>query len=221
MSRPCSGAASPERSAPPRARDALHQAFESAFGKPAPWATIDDSDDHVIFSPQALIDLRPGVVALVSKKEIPDGCKRCGGSLTIDYLARTATGYRRLGHWPDLGGEGSYGRVLPWTTRTDLEDSPALVTRRDLHEGACSSVKAELISLRHDKPVKSAEVTTATSYAASPTEHLPATGVSGEIRPLVKGKSFMLTLSGSDQVRQIYRREGDLFATHDFGMTGC
>ena len=211
----------PKVSALPPPRDALHQAFEAAFGKPAPYATIDDSDDHVVYAPQALIDLRPGVFALVSKKEIPDGCRRCGGALGVDYLRRTPAGFQRLGHWTNLGGVGEYGHVLPWTLRTDLDDSPTLVTRRDLHEGACSSVKAELIGLRPDKPVKLAEVTTATSYSASAAEHLPASGVSGAIKPLVKGKSFVVTLSGTAHARQVFRREGELFATHDLGALGC
>jgi hypothetical protein len=211
----------PKATAPPPPRDALHHAFEAAFGKPAPLATIDDSDDHVVYTPQALIDVGPGVVALVSRKEIPDGCRRCGGALGVDYLKRTPAGFRRLGHWPDIGGVGAYGRVLPWALRTDLEDGPTLITRRATHEGACSSVKAELISLRADKPVKSAEVTTATAYTASAAEHLPATGVSGAIRPLVKGKSFVVTLSGTEHARQVFRREGDLFVTTDFGAVGC
>ncbi len=213
---------SPETTTPPTpARDALHQAFEAAYGKPAPYATIDDSDDHVVYSPQALIDVAPGVVALISKKEIPDGCRRCGGALGVDYLRHTPTGFQRLGHWPDIGGVGDYGHALPWSLRADLENGPTLVTRRDLHEGACSSEKAELISLRVDKPVKSAEVTTATTYTASAAEHLPASGVTGAIKPLVKGKSFVVTLSGAEHARQVYRREGELFVTTDFGAVGC
>ena len=211
----------PTASAPPPPDDALHQAFEAAFGKPAPYETIDDSDDHVVYSPQALIALKPGVVALVSKKEIPGGCRRCGGALGIDYLRKTTTGFQRLGHWPDIGGVGEYGHALPWILRTDLEDGPTLVTRRDLHEGACSSVKAELISLRPDKAIESAEVTTATTYTASAAEHLPASGVSGAIKPLVKGQSFVVTLSGSAHARQVFRREGEVFATHDLGAVGC
>ena len=211
----------PRASAPPPARDAVHQAFVAAFGKPAPYETIDDSDDHVVYAPQALIDVAPGVVALVSKKEIPGGCRRCGGSLGVDYLRRAPAGFDRLGHWTDIGGIGEYGRVLPWTLRTDLEDGPTLVTRRELHEGACSSEKVELISLRPGKPVKSAEVTTATTYTASAAEKLPASGVTGAIKPLVKGKSFVVTLSGTEHARQVFRREGDLFVTTDFGAVGC
>ena len=211
----------PKVDAPPRARDPLHQAFEAAFGKPAPFETIDASDDHVVISPQALIDLRPGLAALVSKKEIPGGCRKCGGALEVDYLRRTAAGFARAGQWPDIGGAGVYGRALPWTLRTDLDDGPTLLTRRDLHEGDCSSIKAELISLRPDKPVRAAEITLATTYKASSILHLPASGVSGAIKPLVRGKSFVVTLSGDVRARQVYRREGDLFQTRDFGAVGC
>src|SRR5580658_7198518 len=59
----------------------LQDAFTVAFGKPAPYATLDDDGDHVVYSPQALVDVAPGVVALISKEEIPGGCKACAGSL--------------------------------------------------------------------------------------------------------------------------------------------
>jgi hypothetical protein len=38
----------------------MSAAFEVAFGKPAPYATIDDSGDHIVYRPRALIALQPG-----------------------------------------------------------------------------------------------------------------------------------------------------------------
>lgn len=157
----------------------------------------------------------------MSRKEIPGGCRKCGGALEVDYLRRSAAGFQRLGQWPDIGGGGAYGRALPWTLRTDLDEGQTLVTRRDLREGDCSSIKAELISLRPDHPVKAAEVLLATSYVASSALHLPASGVSGAIKPLVRGKSFVVTLIGDARVRQVYRREGETYQTRDFGAAGC
>ena len=103
---------------------------------------------------------------------------------------------------------GTFGRPLPWTLRNDLDDGPTVVTQRDLHEGDCTSIKAELISLRPAGPIKAAEITLATRYVASTTLHLPASGVSGAIKPLIRGQSFVVMLSGSAHARQITVAKG-------------
>src|SRR5437588_540717 len=82
-------------------REPMFVAFEAAFGKPAPYETIDDSGDHVVYRPQALVALKPGVVALISKREIPGGCKACAGGLAVNYLATGPDGFSRLGAWPN------------------------------------------------------------------------------------------------------------------------
>ena len=148
---PASGSAAPTGTT-------VADAFAVAFGKPAPYATVNDGGDHVVYTPQALLDVSPGVVALVSKEEIPDGCKGCAGALTIDYLKRGPSGFTRLGSWPGIGGNGLFGKVLPWSIRTDIDDGLTLVTRNDQTDGPCSATLEELITLRRGAPVKIADV---------------------------------------------------------------
>ena len=207
--------------AKPRASGPMYDAFEVAFGKPAPYSTLDDSGDRIVYSPQALIDLRPGVVALISKQEIPGGCKSCGGALAVNYLKRGPSGFSRLGAWPDVGGEGSFGGVLPWTVRTDIDNGPTLVTRRDERSGDCSSTSDELITLTPKGPVKIATVILATGYSALPEDHGHPPHVSGTIVPITRGQRFAVVLTGTSSLRQVYRREGDVFATYTPGATGC
>jgi hypothetical protein len=205
---------------PPPPSGPLQDAFTVAFGKPAPWATLNDDGDHVVYTPQALIELSPGVVALVSKEEIPGGCKACAGSLTIDYLRRGPAGFNRLKSWPEVGGKGRYGAALPWTVRTDLDDGPTLVTKDDHKEGSCSATMEELITLRPAGPVKIATLVTAMAYDPLPGER-KAPHLSGEITPKIRGKSFVVTFTGTPPFRQVFKREGDVFASHGAAATGC
>jgi hypothetical protein len=198
----------------------LADAFLAAYGQPAPYATLDDSDDHITYTPQALEDVAPGVVALIAKGEIAEGCRKCSGSLSIYYLKRTAAGYRRLGSWPDIAGEGEFGKALPWTLRTDIDDGPTLVTTNFQKDPSCSATLQELITLRPRQPVKIATVVVATAFAPeAPGKAGPR--VAGGIVPIKRGKRFAVELSGSDRVHQVFTRQGDVFTTQDGGATGC
>jgi hypothetical protein len=196
-------------------------AFTVAFGRPAPFATLDESGDHVTYTPQALVDVGPGVVALISKSEISEGCKACAGALTIDYLRRGPAGFSRLRSWPDFGGRGQRGKALPWTMRSDIDDGPTLVTRNDQKEAGCSATLDELITLTPKGPVKIATVVLATALDPAPGERAGSNRLSGKIAPMVRGRSFAVVLSGVASIRQVYRRQGDVFTTYDNGATGC
>ena len=198
----------------------LGGAFLAAYGRPAPYATLDDSGDHVTYSPQVLEDVAPGIVALVAKGEIAGGCRKCSGSLSITYLRRDASGFRRVGSWPDIGGEGEFGKALPWTLRTDLDNGPTLVTTNVQKDQFCSATLQELITLTPQKPVKIATVVVATSF---PPEGPGKVGphVAGKVVPIKRGERFAVELSGTDKARQVYTRQGDVFTTRDGGATGC
>lgn len=47
----CTPRPSADKAAAPRG--VLYDAFAVAFGKPAPYATVDESGDHVVYNPQA------------------------------------------------------------------------------------------------------------------------------------------------------------------------
>jgi hypothetical protein len=205
---------------PPPPSGPLQGAFTVAFGKPAPYATLDDDGDHVVYSPQALIELDSGVVALISKEEIPGGCKACAGSLTIAYLRRGPSGFERIRSWPEVGGKGRYGAALPWTIRTDLDDGPTLVTRDDHKEGDCRMTMEELITLRPAGPVKIATLVTAMAYDPKPGEKT-APRLTSTIVPQALGKRFTAVFSGTDSFRQVFNRQGDIFTSYGPAATGC
>jgi hypothetical protein len=210
----------PTGATPPAGGAPLQDAFLAAYGKPAPYETIDDSGDHVIYTPQALKEVAPGVVALISKGVIPDGCYACGGSLSIDYLKHDAAGYHRLGSWPGIAGKGQSGKALPWTIRTDLDNGPTLVTTRDQKDPSCSATLQELVTLTPTKPIVIATLVVATTLA--PDDKGRGGGqVTGTVVPIERGKRFAVVLTGSDSIRQIYIRQGEVFTTQESGATGC
>lgn len=210
----------PTVAAPPAGGTPLEDAFLAAYGKPAPYETIDDSGDHVTYTPQALEDVSPGVVALISKGEIADGCYACGGALSIDYLRHDTAGYHRMGSWPAFAGKGQSGRALPWTIRTDLDNGPTLVTTRDQKDPSCSATLQELVTLTPTRPVKIATVVVATTL--SPDDQGRGGGTeTGKVTPIERGKRFAVVLTGFDNLRQVYVRQGDVFTTNQGGATGC
>ena len=210
----------PGAKAPAAPRGPMFDAFAVAYGKPAPYQSLDESGDTVVYTPQKLIEVAPGVVALISRSDLPSRCKACAGAIDIHYLKQGPDGFHRLGAWPGFGGHGSYGAPLPWVLRTDLDDGPTLVTQDDEKDTICTATKQELITLTPTAPVKVATVITATAYAPAPGDK---TGdhVSGKIVPIAKGKSFAVVLTGTASVRQVFKREGQVFVTHDVGATGC
>ncbi len=199
----------------------MFQAFAVAFGKPAPYATLDDGGDRVVYSPQALIDVAPTVVALVSKGELPGGCEACAGALTIHYLKHGPLGFSRIRTWAGVGGRGRFGAVLPWTVRNDIDNGPTLVTREEVSERGCSATTEELITLTPKGPVKIAAIVISTVYTPTPDAPGASDHLSGKIEPIVRGERFAVVLTGTETVRQMFKREGDVFATRDPGATGC
>jgi hypothetical protein len=218
----CSCGPHPAPHKPSAAQAAELDAFTVAFGRPAPYATLDESGDRVTYVPQALVDVAPGVIALISKGEVAERCKACAGALTIDYLKRGGSaGFSRLGSWPGFAGRGHWGQALPWTVRSDIDNGPTLVTREDQKDAGCSATLEELVTLTPKGPVKIATVVTATAFAPEPGDKTGGPSVSGKIVPIVRGQSFAVVLTGSQSSRQVYRRQGDVFASYSGGATGC
>lgn len=205
---------------PPKPPTPMQAAFATAFGKPPPYSTLDESGDRVTYAPEALIDVAPGVTALISEGALAEGCKACAGALTIDYLRRSPDGFSRLGSWPRIGGRGGWGRALPWSIRRDIDDGPTLVTVDRQNDSGCSATVEELITLTPTRPVKIATVVVATAVGATPAEQA-ANHVEGRIAPLDKGRSFVVRLSGSQTAQQVWRRQGDVFRTWAPGAPGC
>ncbi len=200
---------------------ALNRAFVAAFGTPAP-ATIgfpaaaDGStlDHQLQFTPSALIDLSPGVVALVSNGEgnfTNYDCDACAGQVSVDYLRRTSNGgFMKLGHWDLKAGAVSFGLTAPWTLRNDLDTVPVLLFAADEAAQGCTSTLVSLVELTPAAVTDAGSAILnsgkqAVDGAASPGDYQ----YSGKLTPLAKGQSFAIDYSGSSSLHVVFTKGAD------------
>lgn len=196
----------------------LMSAFKVAFGGPAPFTKETESGDQVVYSPQAFINIEPGVVALISKGEIPQGCHACYGATSIHYLKKEADGYSLLGAWQDISGKAPWGKAAPWSVRTDIDDSPMLVFETDDGGQGASIGTYDLVALTPVGPVVRAEDITVSSGNS---ESTPPCMESGILLPIERGHRFAIQFSGTKSYRATYTRYGDQYLPDDGPVPGC
>ena len=200
---------------------ALVQAFMGAFPGPPPFtigypAAADGSTmDHSLqFTPSALIDLSPTVVALVSKGEGTNTnytCEACAGAVSIDYLQRGPQGFTsHLGHWDLKAGAANEGVTTPWTLRNDIDTVPVLVFVDVEGEQGCTSTMDSFVELTPAgaKDAGSAIINSglqAQDGVVSPGDY----EYSGALSVLVKGQSLAVDYTGSASQRVVFSKGAD------------
>ncbi|HWD67726.1 MAG TPA: hypothetical protein VG227_07185 [Caulobacteraceae bacterium] len=200
---------------------ALNRAFQAAFGTTAP-ATIrypaapaGSTIDHKLqFTPSALIDLAPGVVALVSNGEgnfTNYDCDACAGQVSVDYLRRASDGgFMKLGHWDLEAGAVSFGLTAPWTLRNDLDIVPVLLFAADEAAQGCTSTRVSLVDLA---PAEATDAGSAILNSGKQAVDGVATPgdyqYSGKLTPLAMGQSFAVDYSGTSNLRVVFTKGAD------------
>ncbi len=199
----------------------LNKAFLAAFGTAAP-ATIgfpaaqdgSTTDHQLQFTPSALIDLSPGVVALVSNGEgnfTNYTCDACAGQVSVDYLRRTPDGvFMKLGHWDLKAGSVSFGLTAPWTLRNDIDTVPVLLFAADEAAQGCTSTLIGLVELAPAAAIDAGSAILnsgkqAEDGVASPGDYQ----YSGKLTPLAKGQSFAIDYSGTSSLRVVFTKGAD------------
>lgn len=196
----------------------LDDAFTAAFGHAAPYTMTASggalkNPTAFIYTPSGLVDVAPGIVALVSKGKLDDfGCHACFGTLAIHYLKRDGQNFSLLGAWPSIGGAAPYGEAAAWTLRKDLDTVPVLETTEDDGGQGCYQTWADLIALTPARPLLvSTYLPLATEYVPEPEEKKAGYKLSGRLIPAVRGKSFGIQYSGTRSLRVEYSRDGDAY----------
>jgi hypothetical protein len=195
-------------------------AFKSAFGQPAPYTQTSEDGSELVFAPAAFVNLQPGIVALISKAEIPDGCHACSGHLSIHYLRHQNGQYEVLGAWPDVGGLGPYGKAANWSLRSDLDAVPTLVAISEDGGQGCSGSQADLIALTPTGPkVRAKAVLLASEYdGGGESSATPSFKYEGTIGGIERGKSFYVNFTGSKNISTkytSYENGGEYYASGD------
>jgi hypothetical protein len=191
-------------------------AFSTAFGSPSPLVvtqSLNNGDTETLtYVPDALIDVAPGVVALVSKMHRAFECHVCAGALVIHYLKREGQKFSLLGSWPKIGGEGPYGEPAAWRIRTDLDDVPTLFTTIQDGGQGCYQTWVELIALTPTAPVRQVHFAIKSEYSAGLDQPGPNDfKTTGSIRDVERGKGFSVQYVGKPGLLVRYRKTGNLF----------
>lgn len=205
----------------PANTDSLNRAFQVAFGTPAPAiigfpAAPDGSTmDHKLqFTPSALIDMSPGVVALVSNGEgnfTNYTCDACAGQVSVDYLRRTPDGgFMKLGRWDLKAGAVSFGLTAPWTLRNDLDTVPVLLFAADEAAQGCTSTLFSLVELAPGAAIDAGSAILnsgkqAVDGIATPGDYQ----YSGRLTPLAKGESFAIDYTGTSSLHIVFTKGAD------------
>jgi hypothetical protein len=199
---------------------AMVQAFMAAFpGAPPftigyPAAPDGSTMAHSLqFTPSALIDLSPTVVALVSKGEGTNTnytCEACAGAVSIDYLQRGPQGFSHLGHWDLQGGSENQGETAPWTLRNDIDTVPVLVFVYIQGEQGCTSTLDSFIELTPAGAKDAGSAILNSGHQAQ--DGVVSSGdyqYSGALSVLVKGQSLAVDYTGSASQRVVFSKGAD------------
>jgi hypothetical protein len=205
----------------------LAAAFQAAFGAPAPAILGFNPDansnsvqtdaanpDHTLqFAPTGLIDLSPGVVALVSKgtgDATNYTCDACGGTASVDYLQRGPQGFTKLGHWIVHSGAMSFGESAPWTLRNDLDSVPMVVFTVDGGVQGCQSTFENFVELTHAGPKE-----VGSAFIASSRQQQDGTFTPGDYQYVgalwapAKGQTLEVDYTGTATVRVVFTKGAD------------
>jgi hypothetical protein len=204
----------------------MDKAFSAAFGHTAPYTATPPGvsknsgkpANPVIYTPSGLVDVAPGIVALISKGK--PSCDSCSGTLAIHYLKRSGHEYSLLNAWPMIGG--ATGQAVNWTARPDLEGGPAILATHDEIGPDCHQTYSQIIALTPDKPEVRANLLMAVHYDPGPDpDHSPPYQAKAKILPGERGKSFALQYAGTWKLHVDYQRKGDVYAAKQHEAPAC
>ncbi|CAN5132618.1 hypothetical protein BH10PSE2_BH10PSE2_30720 [soil metagenome] len=201
-------------------------AFRAAWGS-APPAThetpsADGDPVEIVYASARLVPMGGDRFALVSDGKGGDAHVD-GGALAIHYLKRTATGFDRIGSWPEFVFDGTFGAPPDWAVRTDLTDAPALLTKAGGTWQGYTCEWSSLIELTPDKPVmRSDDIPVGYDSSGASEDGKSGETLEGTITPGTKGRSFVVNYGGARTASVTYALAGDAYtATSDPDLPAC
>ena len=187
-------------------------AFRAAWGAPPPVthasSTKDTGNVSITYAAGKLTPLGGDRYAFISDGKGGESHVE-GGALAIHYLKRTATGFERIGAWPEFLLDGTFGAPPEWTVRTDLTAAPAILTDSGGTWQGYTCTWSNVIELAPDGPVIRADTipvgydSSGAAVDAKDAEEMEATIAPGE-----KGRSFVVRYTGDRKADVTYALSG-------------
>jgi len=181
--------------------DRLAGAFEAATGHRTIFAQMEDGE-LVTTRPIRIVQL-PFGQALLTKREIKDGCHSCSGSIGIYYLREQGDRILVTGSWPKAVETLGWGSApTTWRVTSDFTAYPAIYAEGGFTAQGVTDSGLEITELRPGGPVTSKWIHTAYSDEGTSDEDSRRCEIDGRITNIRKDRSFDVVLSGS--VSSIY-----------------
>jgi len=210
---PRASATAPARS--PEVR--LADAFEAATGKRATFEARE-GDDVVTTTPLRIVDL-PFGPALLTKREIKDGCHACTGAIGVYYLNEANGKTTVTGRWPKaVEGWGWGAAPDDWSLTSDYTANPAIYASGGFTGQGITESSATLTELRPEGPITSDVIGTGFSNGGAVTDDGDGPApceVTGRIANIQRDQSFDVVISGSVTGVDHYVKKGGRFVATD------
>jgi hypothetical protein len=199
----------------------LADAFEAATGHRSTFS--QDVDGEIITTrPVRIIEL-PFGPALLTKREIKDGCHACTGAIGVYYLKEQGNATIVTGRWPKaIEGWGWGAAPSKWSLTDKFTALPSIYAAGGYMGQGVIEESATITELRPDGPVTSDVIGTGFSDegAIVDNERAPCV-VEGRIGNVYKDRSFDVIVTGSVRAVDHYvNRSGKFVAASkiDWGV---
>jgi hypothetical protein len=193
------------------AAERLSDAFEAATGNRTEFTVLEDGE-QVTTKPLRIVSL-PFGEALLTNREIQNGCHACTGAIGVYYLKNSGGTVEVTGSWPKaVEGWGWGAPPSQWHFTSKFTSSPAIYASGAYTGQGITESSATLTELTPTGPVTSDVIGTGFSdEGAIVDDERPACVVQGNIANIVKDESFDVIVTGSVNAVDHYVRSGGKF----------
>lgn len=203
----------------------LADAFEVATGHRAAF-TRTEAGDSVTTRPVRIIEL-PFGPALLTTREIKDGCHACTGAIGVFYLKESGDRTQVMGRWPKaVEGWGWGAPPTDWYATDKFTTYPAIYAEGGYTGQGITCGGATITELRPEGPVESEVIRTFFSNEGAVTDERIAAGekvenLEGRIANIRKNTSFEVRVTGTGRFTEKYARRGGKFVPLSESRLGC
>jgi hypothetical protein len=189
----------------------LTDAFEAATGHRTTFTALENGDE-VTTKPLRIVSL-PFGEALLTSREIKDGCHACAGAIGVYYLNTSGDTVDVTGSWPTaVEGWGWGAPPSQWYLTSNFTSMPAIYASGAFMGQGITGNSATLTELTPSGPVTSDVIGTDYSDAGAIVDaERPACIVKGRIANIVRDSSFDVIVTGSVRGVDHYVKAGGKF----------
>jgi len=188
----------------------LADAFQAATGHPSAFS-VTEGGKIVTTTPLQILRL-PFALALITKREIKDGCHACPGAVGVYYLKADAGKVLVTGRWRDAIEGWGWGTAPEWRLSRQFTSYPAIIASGGGGGGGIAVEGFTITELSPVGPVSSDVIRTKFSdEGAIGNDGQLACIVTGTVKNVRRNQSFAVAVRGSVTAMDLYVKKGQRF----------